>query len=349
MSADAPGRPLADPAGERRADAASRRGPVTGRRPDFFIVGHEKCGTTALYNILRQHPQIFMPDLKEPRFFVGDPAARPQPPAGAAPALPRTLEEYLALFAPAADDQLAGEASPQYLRQPAAAARIAELQPGARIIAIVREPVSFLRSYHLHNLRERIETERSLRKALALEAERREGRRIPRRAHGRGRLMYAEAVRYVEQLERFEHALGAERVLVLIYEDFRADNAAAVGAVLRFLGVSDDLEFSPSEVRRERKAVRVRSAHRLALALRRARRQPERSGRLMRAVDAVTPRALRGQGFEDAMRRLVFAPAGPLDDDLTTELRLRFKAEVVALSAHLGRDLVAEWGYEDVV
>ena len=38
-------------------------------RPNFYIVGAEKCGTTALYSYLRQHPQIFMPEVKEPAFF----------------------------------------------------------------------------------------------------------------------------------------------------------------------------------------------------------------------------------------------------------------------------------------
>jgi hypothetical protein len=72
---------------------------VEGRRqrvPDFFIVGHAKSGTTALYEMLRRHPQIFMPDGKEPWFFGSDMRPRFQP--RRAGALPQTLEEYLALF-----------------------------------------------------------------------------------------------------------------------------------------------------------------------------------------------------------------------------------------------------------
>ena len=78
-----------------------------GRVPDFFIVGHPKCGTTALYEMLRRHPQIYMPDLKEPRFFAPDLRARFL--AGArrgtgverGHSIPDTFEQYLALFAPA--------------------------------------------------------------------------------------------------------------------------------------------------------------------------------------------------------------------------------------------------------
>src|ERR1700681_3498814 len=88
------------------------------RVPDFFIVGHHKCGTTALYQMLRRHPQIYMPELKEPRFFASDLRAL----LGGVPGgLPQTYEEYLALFDPAEPQQRVGEASPSYLRSAVAA------------------------------------------------------------------------------------------------------------------------------------------------------------------------------------------------------------------------------------
>ncbi len=153
--------PLSDPA------HASGHARVPARVPDFFIVGHHKSGTTALYEMLKRHPQIFMPDLKEPRFFAGDLPARLEPPT--ARRLPATLEEYLALFADARPDQRAGEASPSYLRSHAAAGAIARLAPDARIIAILREPASFVRSMHLQLVQSHVETERDLAKALAAE------------------------------------------------------------------------------------------------------------------------------------------------------------------------------------
>ena len=95
------------------------------RVPDFFIVGHHKSGTTALYNMLRRHPQIYMPDLKEPRYFAEDMYAPDHRPRSGE--LPRSLEAYLALFADASPDQRAGEASPFYLASRVAAAEIAEV------------------------------------------------------------------------------------------------------------------------------------------------------------------------------------------------------------------------------
>ncbi len=154
-----------------------------GRMPDFFIVGHPKSGTTALYHMLKRHPQIYMSRVKEPYYFACD---NPQP------ELPgerrwrsldqtgiyeKTLEDYLALFADAGPDQLAGEASTHYLWWPTSARRIHAAQPQARIIALLREPADFLRSLHLQFVQNRHETVKDLRTALALEDARREGRR----------------------------------------------------------------------------------------------------------------------------------------------------------------------------
>src|SRR5271155_1319829 len=207
--------------------SVSAPGAEQGRRaPDFFIVGHAKCGTTALYEMLRRHPQIYMPALKEPLYFATDLRARFQ--RRAAGPLPTELEDYLSLFADAGARQLVGEASSSYLWSRVAAANIASLQPSARIIAILREPGSFLRSLHLQLLQNHIESEKDLRKALALENARRQGKRIPRRSARPQALFYSERVRYVEQLRRYHALFPAERVLVLIYDDFRRDNEATV-------------------------------------------------------------------------------------------------------------------------
>ena len=224
------------------------------RVPDFFVVGHPKCGTTALYEMLARHPQIFMSAIKEPRFFASDMRQRFQP--SRAGALPDTLERYLDLFESAAPEQLAGEASPSYLASHTAAGLIAEVQPEARIVAILREPAAFLRSLHQQLLRSHVETKKDLRKAIALEGARAEGRRIPRRSHRPGALQYSDHVRYVEQLRRYEAVFPAEQMLVLIYEDFRADNERTLRKVLSFLGVDDTVAL---EVHDANPAVRLRS------------------------------------------------------------------------------------------
>src|SRR5436853_7539002 len=90
-----------------------RQGERRARVPDFFIVGHAKSGTTAMYEMLRSHPQIFLPEEKEPWFFATDMRPRFQPVR--AGRRPQTLDEYLVLFEDARPEQCVGEASSSYL------------------------------------------------------------------------------------------------------------------------------------------------------------------------------------------------------------------------------------------
>jgi Sulfotransferase family len=318
-----------------------------GRVPDFFIVGHEKCGTTALDLMLKRHPRIFLPEAKEQRFFAPELRARREHPKALDAQRPHDFDAYLEVFAGAGPDQLVGEASPQYLRSHTAASRIAAAQPGARIVAILREPASFLRSFHLQWVRNNVETERDFRKAIALEPARREGRRIPRRCRVPQTLFYSEHVQYVRQLRRYDDVFAPEQMLVLIFDDFRRDNAATLSTVLSFLGVDHTLPIEAVQTK-SINAVRSPSLKRLADSARIARRNPAAASALGRAVSALTPAPLRSEAFRSRWRRVVYkAPASP-DAQLMRELRRRFKPEVVALSEYLGRDMVSEWGYDDV-
>lgn len=317
------------------------------RVPDFFIVGHEKCGTTALDLMLKRHPQVFMPDVKEQKFFAPELRGGRNQGAARDTNRPRTFEDYLTVFAAARPEQRIGEASPQYLRSHRAAERIAEVQPAARIIAILREPASFLRSFHIQAMQNGMESQRDFRKAVALEEIRRQGKRIPRRCRVPQTLLYSEHVRYVEQLRRFYDVFPAEQVLVLIYDDLRADNEATVRRILRFLEVDDAVPVQTVETL-PRKAVRSFLLKRLAESARIARHRPAAASPLGRAVNALTPRQLRSDAFRARWRQVVFTAPRPPDEDFMRELRRRFKPEVVALSECLDRDLVGLWGYDGI-
>jgi hypothetical protein len=282
---------------------------------------------------LRRHPQIYMPAHKETLFFDRElhPGLEDDGPH------PHTLEEYLALFAAAAPGQRVGEASPGYLRSQAAARRIAELAPEARIIAILREPASFLRSMHMELLKDHVETEKDLRKAIAREQRMREEKPV---------LWYAdERVQYVEQLRRYHAAFGAEQVLVLIYDDFRADNQATLRRVLRFLEVDDAVLPEPVD---SNTTVMVRSprAYELVRSLYLGRGPAAAAAKA--AIKALTPKRLREHGMRALRTRVIYGRPGPPDEELMLELRRRFKGEVVALSEYLGRDLVSLWGYDSL-
>jgi hypothetical protein len=322
---------------------------VQQRFPDFYIVGHSKCGTTALYEMLRRHPQIFMPELKEPMFFARNPDA-PMLTTGAKSfeqtgRRRETADDYLSLFTDAERDQRVGEASTFYLWSHSAPARIARAQPAARIIAILREPASFLRSLHLQMLQNHAEVEKDLRKAISLESERREGRSIPRHAYWPGALIYSERVKYVDQLRRYHAAFGPEQVLVLIYDDFRRENEETVRRVLRFLEVDETAQLQVVDAN-PTVGLRARRLDTLVRDVREGRGPVSRTVR--GAVRGLTPWRLRNDVFYPLRRRLVYGSPQPPDEALMLELRRRFRGEVLAVSEYLNRDLVALWGYDDV-
>ena len=312
--------------------------------PEFFVVGHHKCGTSALYEMLRRHPQIYMPDVKETWYFSPELRSIGKRKLPAA-ARPETLEQYLSLFENALPGQRVGENSPAYLMSRTAAQRIAETQPEARIIAILREPASFLRSFHLQCLRNHVETERDFGKAIALEQARRQGKNIPRHSHRPHELLYSNHIRYVEQLQTYEAVFPREHILVLIYEDFRSDNEATVREVLKFLDVDDSgpieaIEANPSfSVRSPKLHELVRSVY--------VGRGPVSRG-VKRTVKSLSTRELRRELLRLTRRRVVYGEPQLPDEKVMLELRRRFKGEVTALSEHLGRDLVSRWGYDGI-
>ena len=190
-----------------------------------------------------------------------------------------------------------------------------------------------------------VETVKDLRRAIALESARPEGRRIPRRSHRPAALQYSDNVRYVEQLRRYEAVLPREQMLVLIYDDFRADNVATVRRVLRFLGVDETLSIEAQDVN---PSVRVRSQQleEMVNAVSVGRGPVSRAAKA--AVKALTPARLRRDAFRALRHGVVLGEPKPPDESFMLELRRRFKGEVVALSDHLERDLVREWGYDEI-
>ena len=333
--------------GARRAgptESQDRRRVVTARParvPDFFIVGHAKSGTSALYEMLRGHPEIFMPAGKEPWFLASDMRPRFQPPTAGPPI--ETLADYLALFDEAAPEQRVGEASSSYLWSATAARAIADLAPDARVIAILREPASFLHSLHLQFVRTHVESAKTLRRAMALEPARARGRRIPRRSHRPQLLRYSQHVRYVEQLRRYHEVFPREQVLVLIYDDFRDDNVGTVRSLLRFLDVDDGVAVD-TVVANPSVGMRSQGLDELVHSVSVGRGLTSRAAKA--ALKALTPRAARRRALGVTQRRLVHrAPPRP-DAAVALELKRRFAGEVAALSEYMDRDLVALWGYD---
>lgn len=203
-----------------------------GEIPNFFIVGAPKCGTTALYEYLRTHPNVFMPELKEPHFFAKD--------LGGYPRI-KTLEAYRELFEPRAAHHLAvGEASVYYLRSQVAIRNIHAFNPEARIIAMFRNPVDMVYSLHSQLLYWSEEVEPDFEAAWRLQGPRRRGQDLPPQSRGAFLLDYLQAGSFGTQVERLLSVVPRPQVKLILYDDLTASPRAIYDETIEFLGLPPD-------------------------------------------------------------------------------------------------------------
>lgn len=301
------------------------------RFPDFFIVGAPRCGTTALTGWLKHHPEICFSKPKEPHFFTKVEPLLPSPDLRA-----DYLEPYFWHYDPERH-RAVGEGSVSTLYSPEAVQRILTLNPAAKFIVLVRNPLEMLPSYHqlmLYYLEEEVE---DFATAWRLQAERARGERLPRRCLDPRLLQYADAASLGQHVGELMRLAGREQCLVLTHDELSADPGGTRRRVLAFLGVEDE-GFDDFRPRNESRHYRSAWLHRLIY------RPP-----LVKPAKLVTFVAgrnrKRGRTFVKKWRKRVLrwntVPRSPvpLSPELRAELHATFEKDVDRLGQLLGRDL----------
>lgn len=296
------------------------------KKPNFFLIGASRCGTTALSEYLREHPRVFMCQPKEPGYFAEH---LPYPRFRFA----RTEEEYLNLYKRATDEHLAvGEASAIYIYYPDAIRRIRAFNPGAKIVAMVRNPVDMVYSWHSLLLYWFEEDEKDFRKAWDLQELRRRGERVPKRCRDYRVLLYRDVARFGDQIEHVYSIWPREQVRVYLLEEFSADTEGVYEDVLSFLGV-------PSDGRTEFPRINENKQHRNRLLARFAAQPPE-----IWLKTSMIVKRLTGIEHFGILERLMLRSAKkanrpPLDPEFRADLVEVFRDDVLKLSRLLNRDL----------
>ena len=265
--------------------------------PNFIIIGAMRSGTTSLARYLGAHPQVFMAAKKEVHFFDFH--------------FDRSLDWYARHFARAGGKTAVGEATPGYMYNERAIARMARLVPQARLIVVLRNPVDRAYSHYWLN-RARGHEPLDFAAAIAVEPERLAN---PKLEFGR-RGVYLEGSRYLKYLLRVCRYYPRSALHVVIFEDLRDEPRAVYAAVCRFLGVGESF-LPPNLGRPINRFVAFRS-----LGLRNLGRRLPRP--LRRVVDRLNVRE---------------ASYPPLDSALRKALQEQFAGENAALAAWLSRDL----------
>lgn len=300
------------------------------RTPTFFLVGAPKCGTTSFDRYLAAHPDVFMAP-KEPHYFAFD-----MPDRGLhVPVRETRKRTYLQRFRDARREAVVGETSPWYLYSEVAADEIHQFCADARILCILRNPVSMIASLHQMNVANVTETELALADALALEQARLRGECIPETTELVWDLHYTNAVRYHTQIERYRSRFGAERVKIVIFEDMVANPAAVYEDVLRFLDV--DPSFRPE--------FSVANAARPVQNLGLRRFLKTTSLRFIPHVIEWIPNRLRKTGGR-LLARLGSSPGHrrTVTEDALQHILSVIDPEITALEHLLDRDLRSLWG-----
>lgn len=293
--------------------------------PDFVIAGAPRCGTTALYSYLMQHPEIFMPELKEPHYF--------------SPELGRlrqvdSLDAYLALFAPALPPALCGEASVWYLHSPSALARLVHHRPDVRIIVMLRHPVEFLESVHQTLCLTAVQPEPDLAAAW-----RNVGRSTQTEDQLSSLLDYGSLASFGTQLERLYALVPRSQVLVHLMDELRDDPAMVYRTTLTFLGLQDDgrANFAPVN---ERMQYRSDFLGKLLLDMPRPLQPVRRALQNASTSESSGPLARLGRGARWLVRQnWALAESSPLQPDARAHIIEHLETEISRSEELLERQL----------
>ena len=215
--------------------------------PNFLIIGAAKAGTTALYEYLQQHPQIYMTPTKETNFFAfeGEVVNFDGPGDDGIKGFSITdLDTYQAEFQQLTDEIAIGEACPSYLYLPQAAVRIKQYIPDSRLIVILRNPVERAYANFLHLVRDDREPYQDF--TLALQEE---TKRI--NSNWEWFWHYIQLGYYAEQLQRYYEMFSANQIKIYLYEDLREKPTALIQDICRFIEVDDtfapDMSLRPNK------------------------------------------------------------------------------------------------------
>lgn len=274
-------------------------GDVLGQLPNFVIIGAMRSGTSSLAGYLASHPDLFMAPRKELHFFNRY--------------FDRGVDWYAEQFA-GATEAAVGEATPTYIYDARSIDRMAEVVPEARIIAILREPVSRAYSHYWFN-RSRGHEDLSFEQALEAEP----GRLASSDPLMRARYSYVDRGRYADQLEHVLARFPAERLHVLLFEELKREPDRTYVEVCRFLDITT--EFRPDNL-----GAQVNAFYR------------PRWPKLNQAVKGL-PRPVRTA--VKLANRASADPYPPIDESTAAALRERFADANRRLETLLGREAVA--------
>ena len=220
------------------------------RKPNLFIIGAPKCGTTFLYHYLKKHPDIYFPEFKEPHFFGSDLIRRHG-------AYNLNLEEYKNLFK--TDKKIVGEASTFYIFSKEAAKEIYNFNPKAKIIIMMRDLVDLVHSMHSQFVFSGDEIVEDFKEALDLENKRLNGRNIPDQTTVLNKLFYINNILSLPQnIKSFIDYFKEDNIKFIFLDDIKNNPNKVFFDTLKFLNVDTSIDAPKFKIINQNKIYKSR-------------------------------------------------------------------------------------------
>ena len=297
--------------------------------PTFYIVGAPKCGTTSVWAYLREHPQVFLPDLKEPNFFSIDSVPENRRPKNKSARSKWFLrccgnqEEYNRIYQPGRGFPALGDASSTYLMDQNAARRIDEVCPDARIVIMLRDPILRAHSHYLANHNSKasygVSFMQEIQEDLAMKD------RGWWNAH-----LHVDLGMYCDQVRRYFDTFGRNNVLILLTEDLTKRPKEVLSELTQHLGIDqfpETIEFTGT-VHNPYREPRAKGLYRIL-----------RSEVSLKLRDALLPESVKNRLRNS---KLLYSFDKPeLEDEPRRLLQEIFDPEIRCLEELLGRELPA--------
>ncbi len=279
------------------------------RLPNFVLVGIQRSGTTWLYEVLRNHPDVFLPYVKEVHFFDNN--------------FEKGIEWYRNHYIGVKSETCIGDITPNYIHNKTNASRIFSLIPECKILIILRNPVDYL--FSLYNHRRIIENGIGSFESFIEDPK---------------NLDYA--CFYKKTIEYYR-LFSSEQIHLAYYEDFVNDRKSYLKAICSFL----EIDLNRIDVNYERLInqtviprfeVLHRIAHQLVIFSRKIDSKP-----LQFLHKRIRP-LLNNPIY---MKQIGYKKEEELDISIKSKLIDYYYKDVFELSQFVGRDLIRFWDLLD--
>lgn len=293
-------------------------------KPEFFIIGAPKCGTTSLSVYLSQHPGVCFSEPKEPHFFLTDIQGYRQI---------KTLADYEKCFkCDGTKTHKVGEGSTWYMYSKMAVKNILNFNKDAKIIAMIRDPVKMAESLYYQFTYGYEEDCPSFQESWQLQESRLLGQNIPGNICGPERLQYKQVCALGTQLQRLMQIVPERQLKIIVFDDFISDTKTIYADVLAFLGLSEDNRVDFPRINESKR-------HRFQFVANLTQQRSERLDHLVKWSKGKL--GIERIGLLTFLRKLNHKKnlRSPLPEEFMKTLYLNFRDEIILVEKLLKRDL----------